>query len=237
MSEERKDEVKRTDRERKAQPEVRRSDRIRKKLAWENMTEDQHAAELERKRTIMETHRREERTKVTLKDGLRNKEVLSGSFFIQRLEDSADAIGRMDVMCRHCGAFKFKRESDGFCCSSGKIKTAPFPKPPGILSQLWASNCAEGNLLKKYSREINNAVALSSIKVTEKTFRGFTPTVIFQGQLKHRAGSLLPAQGEVPVFAQLYCFDPRLETTQRYENMYIPPNASRGDKEGLKKLL
>merc|ERR1711911_479440 len=159
-----------------------------------------------------------------------------GSFHVQRLEDSADAIGRMDVKCQHCGAFKFKRESEGFCCSSGKVKTAPFPKPPGKLSELWKNNGAEGRLLKKFSRELNNAVALSSIKVTEKTFRGFTPSVIFQGQLKHLAGSLLPAHGEVPKYAQLYCFDARLETTQRFENMYIPSNATSAEKEGLKNL-
>ena len=182
----------------------------------------------------METHRRVERTQVTMKDGLRSTEVLFGSFPVQRLEDSADAIGSMDVICQHCGAFKFRRESDGFCCSSGKVQTSPFPKPPEKLSELWKSNGVEGNLLKKFSRELNNAVAISSIKVTEKTFRGFTPSVIFQGQMRHLVGSLLPDHGEVPVFAQLYCFDPRLETSQRFSNMTIPSNTSKGEKERLK---
>ena len=231
------DEKRQKDRERKKTDEVRRSDRLRKNRAKEEMDEDQLAVELEKNRMYQETHKRVKKTKTTMKDGLRNTEILEGSFPVKRLEETADAIGGMDVRCQHCGAFKFKREPEGFCCSSGKVKTAPFPKPPGRLSELWASNGAEGNLLKKFSREINNAVALSSIKVTEKTFRGFTPTVIFQGQLKHLAGALLPAEGEVPRYAQLYCFDPRLESTQRFENMYVPQNTSRAEKEGLKKLL
>lgn len=217
--------------------DVRRSDRLRKKKAKEEMDEDQRSQFLEKKRMCAETHRRVQKSQATLKDGLRNQEILEGVFPVQRLEESADAIGQMDVRCQHCGALKFLRESEGFCCSSGKVSTAPFPKPPGGLSELWASNDEEGKLLKKFSREINNAVGLSSIKVTEKNFRGFTPTVIFQGQVKHLAGALLPDHGEVPKYAQLYCFDPRLETTQRFENMYIPPNTSRKEKEGLKNLL
>ncbi len=201
------------------------------------MLQDELAREQERDRSYKETLRRAQKSKATLKDGLRNLEILEGSFVVQRLEDSLDDIGKMNVICQFCGAFKFKRESEGFCCSSGKVKTAPFPKPPGKLLDLWTSNGAPGNLLKKFSREINNAVALSSIKVTEKTFRGFSPSVIFQGQMKHLAGALLPAHGEVPRFAQLYCFDARLETTQRFENMYIPSNATSAEKEGLKNLL
>ena len=143
--------------------ELRRSDRLRHQRDRENMLEDEVAALNERSRVANETHRRVKKSKATKNDGLRNLEVLDGSFVVQRLEDSLDAIGRMDVKCQHCGAFKFKRESEGFCCSSGKVKTAPFPKPPGKLSELWKSNGAEGKLLKKFSRELNNAVALSKL--------------------------------------------------------------------------
>ena len=70
---------------------------------------------------------------------------------------------QMDVKCQECGAFKFKREPPGFCCSNGKIKIAPYPKPPSLLSELWVSQDSMGNLLRKYAREINNAVAISSV--------------------------------------------------------------------------
>ena len=180
MSEERLEELRKKDRERKQndnvrrsdreRDNVRRSDRIRKQKAKEDMDEDQQAEYLERMRTITETHRRVERTQTSMKDGLRNKEILDGTFNVQRLEDTADSIGKMDLKCPECGAFKFKREPPGFCCSNGKVKTAPFPKPPAPLLEMWTSKDAQGNLLKKFSREINNAVALSSIKVVEKRF-------------------------------------------------------------------
>ena len=237
MSLEKREEFRRNDRERKKNDVVRRSDRIRKQKAKEDMDVDQQAEYLERMRTVSETHRRVKRTQATMNDGLRNKEILEGTLCVQRLEDSADSIGKMDLKCKECGAFKFKREPPGFCCSNGKVKTAPFPEPPTQLSELWTSKGAQGNLLKKYSREINNAVALSSIKVVEKRFQSFTPSVIFQGQVKHFAGPLLPAQGEIPRFAQLYCVDAKLENTQRFENLYIPPNTSKADKEGLRNLL
>ena len=231
------DDVRRADRERKQNDNVRRSERIRKQKAKEDMDEDQQAEYLERMRTVTETHRRVEKTQTTMKDGLRNQEILNGTFNVQTLDDSSDCIGKMDVKCQDCGAFKFKREPPGFCCSNGKVKTAPFPKPPPLLSESWTSNGAPGNLLKKYSREINNAVALSSIKVTEKRFQSFTPSVIFQGQVHHFAGPLLPAEGDPPRFAQLYCVDAKLKNTQRFENLYIPPNTSKADKTGLKNLL
>ena len=237
MSEEKKEELRMKDKERKKNDDVRRSDRIRKQRAKEEMDEDEQNAYLERMRTITETHRRVERTQTTMNDGLRNQDIQDGTFHVQRLEDSADSIGKMDIKCLECGAFKFKREPQGFCCSNGKVKTPPFPKPPALLSELWTSKGAQGNLLKKYSREINNAVALSSIKVAEKRFQSFTPSVIFQGQVHHFAGPLLPAEGDPPRFAQLYCVDAKLKNTQRFENLYIPPNTSKADKTGLRNLL
>ena len=76
------------------------------------------------------------KSKVTLKDGLRNQEVLRGTFSVQKLEHSFDAVGKMDVKCQECGAFKFKRETPGLCCSDGKIKIKPFPRPPEDLAKL-----------------------------------------------------------------------------------------------------
>ena len=137
-----------------------------------------------------------------------------------------DAIGPMDVRCDDCGARKFKGESDGFCCGSGKVQLSVFPRPPEELMELWTSQEPVPRLFRSHTRELNNALCLSSIQVNEKRFGSFTPSVIFQGKVHHRIGPLLPADGSSPVFAQLYCFDPSLETAQRFANMYIPPNLS-----------
>ena len=85
-------ETQRKDRDRKQNDEVRRSNRIRMQKLREDMATDQRAIELEQKKTFMETHRLYTKSKVTLKDGLRSKEILFGTFPVQRLEDSADAI-------------------------------------------------------------------------------------------------------------------------------------------------
>ena len=119
--------------------DVRRSDRIRKQLEKEAMDEDELALMLERNRARVETHRRSKKSTVTLQDGLRNKEILKGSFPVAKLEDTRDAIGKMDVKCRECGAFKFRRETPGFCCSEGKVMVKPFPRPPEDIAKLWIS--------------------------------------------------------------------------------------------------
>ena len=217
--------------------EMRRSKRIQMKQARDSLTQDQQDVEREEARQRMETHRRVQKSQATLKAGLRSQEILDGSFIVQKLEDSPDAIGHMDVVCEDCGAKKFKRETPGFCCSAGKVNIKPFPKPPEPLAGLWVNIGREGNVLKKFSREINNAVALSSIQVNLKPFQGFNPSIIFHGKVQHCVGALLPAEGEDPRFAQLYCFDQALESSQRFQNMMIPTNATITEKNELKKLL
>jgi hypothetical protein len=154
------------------------------------------------------------------------------------LEDSADATGKMDVVCPHCGALKFKSESTGLCCSNGKVVIKPFPRPPEDILNRWKGQTPDDLLFKEHSRELNNALCLSSIQVNQRHFPGgYAPSVIFQGQMKHRIGPLLPSDGSTPKFAQLYGHDPALETTQRFENMNIPPGLSSRKKETLKKIL
>ena len=63
------------------------------------------------------------------------------------------------------------------------------------------------------------------------------PSVIFQGKVAQLTGALLPADGEAPRFSQLYCYDPTLESYQRFESMTIPNGTSRAEKEELKTLL
>ena len=156
------------------------------------------------------------------KDGLRSQEVLLGTLIVKPLHETDDSIGNMDLECQECGAFKFKGETDGSCCSNGKVNLTPFPKPPDALMDLWIGSDDKSKLLRKFSRELNNAVCLSSIQVQEKRFTGFNPSVIFQGKLHHRAGSLIPADGQAPKFAQLYVLDSALESTKRFENLHLP---------------
>ena len=181
--------------------------------------------------------RKPSHTKVGFKDGQRSKEILLGKFEVQPLEMTLDAIGKMDVVCEHCGALKYARETSTTCCSGGKVLPIPFPRPPEGLMKLWTENDPKSRIFRENSRHINNAVCLSSLKVDERRFRGFAPTVVFQGRVQHRAGSLLPSDGEVARFAQLYVYDPALESSQRFENMVIPSNMSSPQKALLKESL
>ena len=202
-----------------------------------DMLEDEAAEARERDRQRKEIKRNLNNTKIKPKDGLRSPDILNGTLIVPLLVDSNDDIGKMDVQCQHCGAFKFKKESPGFCCSNGKVLPRVFPRPPQKLMELWKGLGRTQRLFRKHARELNNALCLSSIQVRQKTMENFSPSVIFQGQMKQFAGALLPNEGEIPVFAQLYCFDPALETTQRFENLVIPGTLSITQKEELRKVL
>ena len=209
---------------------------ISKKYHSRKMDENEEIFHAKRNESLRK-YRKTAGTSVNSKDGLKSFDISNGRFVIQKLSDTKDAVGFMDKRCDHCGALRFKGETKGSCCSSGKVLPEPFPRPPEEIMKLWNSNEALGRVLKTYSREINNALALSSIQVKLKRFSGFTPSVIFQGKVLHHTGTLMPKEGETPKFSQLYLCDPNLEHSQRFQNMVLPERISSKDKNNLKKLL
>ena len=163
---------------------------------------------------------------------------MDGSYKVLDLEDTDDNIGKMDNICKHCGALKFKKETGSTCCGDGKVVLDLFPKPPAAIDKLWHAKTAEGRLFRQHARIINNAVCLTSIQVKERKFTsGFTPCVVFEGKLTHRVGPLQAAEGQKPCFAQIYVHDPSLETAIRFNNMFIPGNMSEPQKKILKEIL
>jgi hypothetical protein len=72
----------------------------------------------------------------------------------------------------------------------------------------------ESNQYLENARAYNNAFAFTSlgVKVDDSINRGCgPPTFRIQGELCHRIGSLLPLQGQEPVFSQIYVFDPTFD--------------------------
>ena len=193
----------------KKTPDQKKSDRLSAKIGMTTLRENRSAEENLQHRELDRTRKASKKSQILPKSGLRSQEVLSGELVVLLLEETHDGIGRMDIKCQDCGALKFKMETQGFCCSKGKVLLPLFPRPPEEIARLWNGSDNKAKLLRKYSRELNNAVCLSSIKVQEKKFSGFNPSVIFQGQLMHRVGALLPPDGEPPRFAQLYVFELR----------------------------
>ena len=223
---------KRANQSSEAKERERENDRVRHQIARVNKT----TVEKEIERGKDRKRKAAKKTTVRPKDGLRSKEILNGSFEVPLLEDTDDAIGTMSVECNYCGALKFPRETSSSCCLAGKVPLEPFPRPTSKILDLWVGDDQKSSLFRKNSRSINNAVCLSSLKTTERRI-GWTPSVIFQGRVHHRVGSLLPEAGEHPKFAQLYVFDQSLESHSRYENMVLDSSLSVNQKELLKEAL
>ena len=92
---------------------IREEDRLRHIQARVEQEEYEAAQFREQEKERKRLARKLKDTKIKPKDGLRTEEILAGTFIVPLLEDSADATGKMDFVCPHCGAFKFKSESAG----------------------------------------------------------------------------------------------------------------------------
>ena len=103
------------------------------------------------------------------------------------------------------------RPKFGMCCYQGKISLPPLQHPPIELSQLLLSQEQLGKRFREHIRNYNNALAMTSVgrKLDNSLNRqgGGPYSFRLHGELIHRVGSLLPPEGQAPVFAQLYIHD------------------------------
>merc|ERR1711867_365353 len=106
------EEARASNRERMATDEARAADRARK------ATEEARAADRARK-----TNKRYKRS-IQPRDGLRAKEVMTGTLIVPYIGDTEDGIGKMDVECPYCKALKFKNETPSMCCNNGNTIAA-----------------------------------------------------------------------------------------------------------------
>ncbi|KAL8621594.1 hypothetical protein ACOMHN_026265 [Nucella lapillus] len=123
-------------------------------------------------------------------------------------------------MCRQCecGAFCFKDESKGFCCSNGLISLDAFPPPPPFLDQLLDGTDNASMNFKKNIRYYNNAFQMTSFGYHEAAVPGWNPTIRVQGQVYHLIGTLLPHNINTPSFLQVYFIDSREEEVAIRQN-------------------
>ena len=98
--------------------------------------------------------------------------ILYGKQIVKELIFTDDSIGSMDEKCTKCMAIKWKAESNTTCCNNGKVELEKFPDPPSLLKTLWKADTPEARLFRENSRSFNNALALASLKVNERKFRG-----------------------------------------------------------------
>ena len=107
-------------------------------------------------------------TKLDPKSATLSEEICEGLIKVLPLEETSESIGKMNKACPHCGALKFVGETPSSCCLNGQINIKPFPKPPAPILDLWIGNDVTSRIFRQHSRNLNNAVCLSSLKVTEK---------------------------------------------------------------------
>ena len=166
------------------------------------------------------------------KDGLQSEKVLLGQFQV-----SVNNIGEMSHLCQFCHARKFKNETGMTCCLNGKISLKRFTKPTDTFLQLWFKDNQESRVFRKFSRSFNNGLCLSSLRVNERRFRGYTPSIVFEGRVHQYVGPLQAKEGEEPRFAQLFVHDPALEKTARVANMQMPATLSLEERQFVNAIV
>ena len=143
----------------------------------------------------------------------------------------------MCYVCHFCNARKFKNETGMSCCLDGKISLQRFTKPTDTFLQLWFKDNEHARVFRKYSRSFNNGLCLSSLRVNERRFRAYTPSIVFEGRVHQYVGPLLAREGEDPRFAQLFVHDPALEKTARVANMQMPTNLSLQERQIVNSIV
>lgn len=139
-----------------------------------------------------------------------------------------DDLGHMTVSCRHCGALHWMAEKlvnssgnnpdFGKCCHHGKVRLPALRDPPPLIQELFLSGTDQAKNFRENIRQYNTTFAFTSLGVSQDraVTTGPGPYVFrIHGELCHRAGSLLAAQGQDPAYAQLYIHDPRAALMQR----------------------
>ena len=113
-------------------------------------------------------------------------------------------IGTMSSQCSNCGALKFDKETDGLCCSKGKVQLDQFPQPHPFLQHLYEGIDSNGKHFLGNIRKYNSVFQMTSFGCNEVSMTGFNPSFRIQGQVYHLIGSIVPTQGESHKFAQIY---------------------------------
>ena len=131
-------------------------------------------------------------------------------------------LGRMSEVCQHCQALHWKGERltasrkdnvvFGTCCNSGRVELPPLEPPLDVIKKLFTRQDPTSKEFRSNIRQYNNAFTFTSLGVPKRrvvTHTGGGPySFQIHGELCHWSGSLTPSEGEDPVFAQLYIYDP-----------------------------
>ncbi|XP_026475940.1 uncharacterized protein LOC113381189 [Ctenocephalides felis] len=119
-------------------------------------------------------------------------------------DDKNFDIGPMPTICRYCNALKFKRETAGLCCASGKVKLDPLLAPPPPLKSLFDGSDPDSSHFLQHILQYNNCFRMTFFGANIIQEGGFMPTSKIQGQIYHLHGSMVPTPNEQHQFLQIY---------------------------------
>jgi hypothetical protein len=108
------------------------------------------------------------------------------------------------------------------CCENGKVLLPNLPATLQKLEILLTSKESSAVKFRDQIRMYNLVLAFISLsaKVDESVTRGPGPySFRIQGELYHKIGSLCPAEGQRPQFAQLYIHDTKRKHQNRHAIM------------------
>ena len=133
-------------------------------------------------------------------------------------------IGRMDNICVYCNALKFRNETKGVCCNSGKVVTEAFPELPRFLQDLISGDTERSTHFLDNIRQYNGSFCMTSFGHREAIVPGWNPSFIVQGQVFHRIGTLLPPVDTRAMFLQVYFLDSLAEQVQTRQFGQLRPD-------------
>jgi hypothetical protein len=127
-------------------------------------------------------------------------------------------VGLMTTECQYCHALLFNREKDScyrICCCKGKVAFSALMAPPQSYIHLFTQNSNQAREFRKNIRTYNNAFSFTSLGTSFDhdlaSSRDGCFTFRIQGTMYHRIGPIRAANGELPVYAQIYFQDSDLE--------------------------
>ncbi len=127
------------------------------------------------------------------------------------------SIGKMDIICAFCEAYRFPKERLN-CCHDGKVLLSSLPTYPPEMHELFTSNSALSKNFMENIRQYNSSVSFASFGAQLSTPTGRGPyTFRLHGQIYHRIGSLHPNNNSPPVYSQLYIIETRQAVKARLE--------------------
>ncbi|KNZ72420.1 hypothetical protein J132_03386 [Termitomyces sp. J132] len=140
-------------------------------------------------------------------------------------------LGPMTVICPHCQALHFDAEKltkstrnspkFGMCCLQGQVNLPRLRDAPADLLNLLHGHHPLSNTFKTSIRQYNAAFAFTSlgVKIDHAITNAPGPySFRINGELHHLTGALLPIEGNLPVYAQLYFYDHNQQLAFRQQN-------------------